>query len=236
MGAAVELKFDDPAAGFFLRSVDPAALAAAAAAAPIAIGGGSNGVVGAAGETAAAAALPSSEPGINGLEEDENGRPVGRFSSTYQRQFALLKSSQTAVLRAAYGPFLTSQTVAPVSRLSLPTAADYSSATYGAAASNSNGSVFEPLAGNEAGTMAPASPYQDLSAHLVTREVRKDQPVLRVVFHAGQSLRQHSGMPRKKNGGMCIVLSGQLNSNRTVESTCTLQGNLVTGVHVHATR
>jgi hypothetical protein len=160
------------------------------------------------------------------------------------QQFALLKASQTVVLRAAYGPFLSSQTVTPASRLPLSAAADY----YGSPAfSASNVSFNEPLpsssvaqqqagggggsgdfAVTSAGPSSASSPYLDLSAHLVTREVRKDQPVLRVVFHAGQSLRQHGAAARKKSVsgvGMCVVLSGQLSPNRTVEATCTPQGN-----------
>ena len=52
------------------------------------------------------------------------------------------------------------------------------------------------------------SSLTDLSAHIVTREVRKDQPVLRVLFHAGPS---HS-----KRNKVCILVSVVLNNN-TVE-------------------
>ena len=54
------------------------------------------------------------------------------------------------------------------------------------------------------------SSLTDLSAHIVTREVRKDQPVLRVLFHAGPS---HS-----KRNKVCILVSVVLNNN-TVEGT-----------------
>ena len=100
---AVELKFDDPAAGFFLRSVDLTAGSNAAA-----------GVIVPA--EAAAAAVPSSEPSV---DDNDDGRPLGVRPLLTPRQFALLKSSQTVVLRAAYGPFLSSQTVTPASRLTV---------------------------------------------------------------------------------------------------------------------
>ena len=52
------------------------------------------------------------------------------------------------------------------------------------------------------------SSLSDLSAHIVTKEVRKDQPVLRVLFHAGPG---HS-----KRNKVCILVSVVLNNN-TVE-------------------
>jgi hypothetical protein len=178
---------------------------------------------------AAIAAVPPSEIG-----DDD------RLTSTSPpppRQFALLKSSQTVVLRAAYGPFLSSQTVTPSSSRGVALfAADYQGASVnnnGGGGSN-NASFSEPplptTADAAAAAAASGSPYLDLSAHLVTREVRKDQPVLRVVFHAGQSVRQHGAPPRKKvggGGGMCIVLSAQLTANKTVEATCTPQGTIL---------
>jgi hypothetical protein len=219
---AVELKFEDPAAGFFLRSVDTTATVQSTAVA------GTNAVGGELSAAAAIAAVPPSEIG-----DDD------RLTSTSPpppRHFALLKSSQTVVLRAAYGPFLSSQTVTPSSSRVALFAADYQTASLnnnGGGGSNNvsfsepQPSVFAPpTAADAAAAAASGSPYLDLSAHLVTREVRKDQPVLRVVFHAGQSVRQHGAPPRKKvgGGGMCIVLSAQLTTNKTVEATCTPQG------------
>ena len=55
------------------------------------------------------------------------------------------------------------------------------------------------------------SSLSDLSAHIVTKEVRKDQPVLRVLFHAGPG---HS-----KRNKVCILVSVVLNNN-TVEGKC----------------
>jgi hypothetical protein len=217
---AVELKFEDPAAGFFLRSVDTTATVAqsTAVAGTNALGGDLSAAA------AAVAAVPPSDIG-----DDD------RLTSTSPpppRLFALLKSSQTVVLRAAYGPFLSSQTVTPSSSRVALFAADYQGASLnnGGGGGSNNVSFSEPPLPTtaDAATGASGSPYLDLSAHLVTREVRKDQPVLRVVFHAGQSVRQHGAPPRKKvGGGMCIVLSAQLTANKTVEATCTPQGTVL---------
>jgi hypothetical protein len=189
---------------------------------------GTNALGGELSAAAAIAAVPPSE-----ISDDDH---LTSTSPPPPRQFALLKSSQTVVLRAAYGPFLSSQTVTPSSSRVALFAADYQSASLnnnGGGGSNNvsfsepQPSVFSPPTAADA-TAASGSPYLDLSAHLVTREVRKDQPVLRVIFHAGQSVRQHGAPPRKKvgggGGGMCIVLSAQLTANKTVEATCTPQG------------
>jgi hypothetical protein len=218
---AVELKFEDPAAGFFLRSVDTTATVV-----PSTAVAGTNALGGELSAAAAVAAVPPSE-----ITDDDR---LTSSSPPPIRQFALLKSSQTVVLRAAYGPFLSSQTVTPSSSRVALFAADYQSASL-----NNNGgggfnnvSFSEPPPPTAADAAAAGSPYLDLSAHLVTREVRKDQPVLRVVFHAGQSVRQHGAPPRKKvgGGGMCIVLSAQLTANKTVEATCTPQGRVLYSV------
>jgi hypothetical protein len=219
---AVELKFEDPAAGFFLRSVDTAT----AAVVPSTAVAGTNALGGELSAAAAVAAVPPSDIGDDDRQSGLTSSPPPPI-----RQFALLKSSQTVVLRAAYGPFLSSQTVTPSSSRVALFAADYQSASLnnnGGGGSNNVSFSEPPPTTADAVAAASGSPYLDLSAHLVTREVRKDQPVLRVVFHAGQSVRQHGAPPRKKvgggGGGMCIVLSAQLTSNKTVEATCTPQG------------
>ncbi len=208
--------------------MDTVTATAAAAVVPSSLG--TNAVGGELSAAAAIAAVPPSEIG-----DDD------RLTSTTPpppRQFALLKSSQTVVLRAAYGPFLSSQTVTPSSSRVALFAADYQGALSNGGSGSNNVSFSEPppavfapptAADAAAAAGASGSPYLDLSAHLVTREVRKDQPVLRVVFHAGQSVRQHGAPPRKKvgGGGMCIVLSAQLTANKTVEATCTPQGTLL---------
>jgi hypothetical protein len=220
---AVELKFEDPAAGFFLRSVDTAT----AAVVPSTLAAGTNALGGELSAAAAVAAVPPSNIGDDDRLTSSSPPPP--------RQFALLKSSQTVVLRAAYGPFLSSQTVTPSSSRVALFAADYQSASLnnGGVGGSNNVSFSEPpppTTADAAAAGASGSPFLDLSAHLVTREVRKDQPVLRVVFHAGQSVRQHGAPPRKKvggGGGMCIVLSAQLTANKTVEATCTPQGTVL---------
>jgi hypothetical protein len=195
---------------------------AAAAVVPSTLAAGTNALGGELSAATAIAAVPPTDIGDEDRLTSTSPPPI--------RQFALLKSSQTVVLRAAYGPFLSSQTVTPSSSRVALFAADYQGASLnnGGGGGSNNVSFSEPPLPTTADAAAGASgsPYLDLSAHLVTREVRKDQPVLRVVFHAGQSVRQHGAPPRKKvgGGGMCIVLSAQLTTNKTVEATCTPQG------------
>ena len=55
----------------------------------------------------------------------------------------------------------------------------------------------------------------DLSAHIVTTEVRKDRPVLRVLFHSSRRVFLNTN---KKNN-IIILVSAVLN-NKTVEGEC----------------
>ena len=119
--------------------------------------------------------------------------PEFASTTTQERPFTVLQNGHLVGLRAAYGPFLTRQTV-PAS-LALP-----------------------DLSGNS--TVEPGlQPHLlDLSAHLVTREVRKDSPVLRVLFHTGQR-----GFSAKKKSSVCILLNAAL-GNRTVSGVCSPGG------------
>ena len=119
--------------------------------------------------------------------------PVPGSATTHERPFTVLQNGHLVGLRAAYGPFLSRQTV-PAS-LALP-----------------------DLSGNA--TVEPGlQPHLlDLSAHLVTREVRKDSPVLRVLFHTGQR-----GFSAKKKSSVCILLNAAL-GNRSVSGVCSPGG------------
>lgn len=82
--------------------------------------------------------------------------------------FTVLPSSQPVSIRVMYGPFSTKQTV-PI-RLLVPDPLD-------GGGMGANGSFGEP----------EMMPPLDLSAHIVTPTVPKDTPILRVLFHAGQT-------------------------------------------------
>ena len=60
----------------------------------------------------------------------------------------------------------------------------------------------------------------DLSAHIVTRDIKKDQPVLRVLFHSGGA--GHGASQHNKRNNVCILVSVVLNNN-------TVEGELVVG-------
>ena len=57
----------------------------------------------------------------------------------------------------------------------------------------------------------------DLSAHLVTKEVRKDRPSLRVLFHSSE--RARPGL--RARGRVCLVLRAVL-GNSSVQAECAL--------------
>lgn len=84
-------------------------------------------------------------------------------SGTKTSHFTLLPSSQPVSIRVTYGPFSTKQTVPVRLLVPDPIEADFSN-----------------------GTTMSDTPL-DLSAHLVTPTVPKDTPILRVLFHAGQT-------------------------------------------------
>ena len=116
--------------------------------------------------------------------------------SEQRRSFTVLPRGHLVGLRASYGPFLSRQTVpAP---LALPDLG---------------------LPANSSAGAAGLQPHLlDLSAHLVTGEVRKDSPVLRVLFHTGQR-----GFATKKKSSVCILLTATL-GNRSVSGVCSPGG------------
>lgn len=120
-----------------------------------------------------------------------------------ESKFTVLRSSQLVNLKASYGPFLSRQSV-PASHFIRDLAVN----------TNSSNNVLQP---DSVGDLKPH--LLDLSAHIVTKEVRKDQPVLRVLFHSGQ--RGFRG--QNKRNSVCIVLSAVLN-NKTVEGVCSPSG------------
>ena len=69
-------------------------------------------------------------------------------------------------------------------------------------------------AGSSPGSNVSLTGLSDLSAHLVTREVRKDKPVLRVLLHS-------AGLTGGETGVVCGRLSAVL-GNKTVSGQCEL--------------
>jgi len=120
-----------------------------------------------------------------------------------ESKFTVLRSSQLVSLKASYGPFLSRQTV-PASN-AIPELTENTNSSHNVLQSDSVGDLKPHLL--------------ELSAHIVTKEVRKDQPVLRVLFHSGQ--RGFRG--QNKRHSVCLVLSAVLN-NKTVEGVCSPSG------------
>lgn len=90
-------------------------------------------------------------------------------STVTTEHFTVLPNSQPVSIRVMYGPFSTKQSV-PV-RLLVPDPLDTPDGPNGTGGSG-DPEMIPPL---------------DLSAHIVTPTVPKDSPILRVLFHAGQT-------------------------------------------------
>eukprot|EP00092_Neocalanus_flemingeri_P018939 GFUD01020515.1.p1 GENE.GFUD01020515.1~~GFUD01020515.1.p1 ORF type:complete len:1459 (-),score=271.45 GFUD01020515.1:1899-6275(-) len=152
--------------------------------------------------------IKESDPSAEDDSKLGEGRGSSPTPSTLETQkeskFTVLRSSQLVSLKASYGPFLSRQTV-PASHFIPDLAVN----------TNLSNNVLQP---DSIGDLKPH--LLDLSAHIVTKEVRKDQPILRVLFHSGQR-GFRSG--QSKRNSVCIVLSAVLN-NKTVEGVCSPSG------------
>lgn len=101
-----------------------------------------------------------------------------------EERFTLLQGSSPVTVRSHFGPFVVKQTVLPFAP--------------------SNLTLKEDLSGIE---LLPTAGDVDVSAHLVTHEVRRDRPVLRVLFHSSRAsdskLRQRE---ESNKGSLCVAL------------------------------
>lgn len=117
-------------------------------------------------------------------------------------RFTVLQGSAPASVRATYGPFSTKQTVP--ARYAVPDPLE---------PPRRNASLIE--------LQEATSHRLDVSAHLVFRELPRDAPVLRVLFHTGGEggARRAGGRPRR----VCVTLHATLGS-RTLTATCGPEG------------
>ncbi|XP_026330069.1 transmembrane protein 132B [Hyposmocoma kahamanoa] len=117
-------------------------------------------------------------------------------------RFTVLQGSAPASVRATYGPFSTKQTVP--ARYAVP-------------------DPLEPPRRNATlQELQDATAHRlDVSAHLVFRELPRDTPVLRVLFHTGGEggARRAAARPRR----VCITLHATLGT-RTLTATCGPEG------------
>nr|XP_021189588.1 transmembrane protein 132E isoform X1 [Helicoverpa armigera] len=117
-------------------------------------------------------------------------------------RFTVLQGSAPASVRATYGPFSTKQTVP--ARYAVPDPLE---------PPRRNASLME---------LQDATAHRlDVSAHLVFRELPRDAPVLRVLFHTGGEggARRAATRPRR----VCITLHASYGS-RTLTATCGPEG------------
>ncbi|XP_041976905.1 transmembrane protein 132E isoform X2 [Aricia agestis] len=116
-------------------------------------------------------------------------------------RFTVLQGSAPASVRATYGPFSTKQTVP--ARYAVPDPLE---------PPKRNASLIE---------LQDATAHRlDVSAHLVFRELPRDAPVLRVLFHTGgEGARRAAARPRR----VCITLHASLGT-KTLTTTCGPEG------------
>ncbi|XP_028040950.1 transmembrane protein 132B [Bombyx mandarina] len=116
-------------------------------------------------------------------------------------RFTILQGSAPASVRATYGPFSTKQTVP--ARYAVPDPLE---------PPKRNASLIE---------LQEATAHRlDVSAHLVFRELPRDSPVLRVLFHTGgEGARRAASRPRR----VCITLHASLGS-KSLTATCGPEG------------
>ncbi|XP_052737744.1 transmembrane protein 132E [Bicyclus anynana] len=117
-------------------------------------------------------------------------------------RFTVLQGSAPASVRATYGPFSTKQTVP--ARYAVPDPLE---------PPRRNASLVE---------LQDATAHRlDVSAHLVFRELPKDAPVLRVLFHTGGEggARRAAARPRR----VCITLHASIGI-KTLTATCGPEG------------
>ncbi|XP_013186597.2 transmembrane protein 132E [Amyelois transitella] len=117
-------------------------------------------------------------------------------------RFTVLQGSAPASVRATYGPFSTKQTVP--ARYAVPDPLE---------PPRRNATLLE---------LQDATAHRlDVSAHLVFKELPRDSPVLRVLFHTGGEggARRAAARPRR----VCITLHAMLDS-RSLSATCGPEG------------
>jgi len=160
------------------------------------------------------------ETGGDSLETLEADDPLEQEEAILsQEHFTVLQSSQPASIRATYGPFSTKQTVP--ARYIVPDALD-------AVPSNSP-LPFQP-------DLVDADLYAhnlDISAHLVTPQIPRDAPVLRVLFHTGQQNAVGGGgagaasaaAAARRQQRVCIVLYAALGERPSEAAACSPGGD-----------
>ncbi|KAF4523501.1 hypothetical protein B566_EDAN004572 [Ephemera danica] len=144
-----------------------------------------------------------------------------------EERFTVLQSSQPVSIRATYGPFSTKQTVP--ARYIVPDAMDV---------------LPPPSSSSEQPDTPPTSSLDldlythnlDISAHLVTPQVPRDSPVLRVLFHTGQQANPVGASPSSAAGvtasvsmrsrqRVCIVLYAALGDRPSEAAACSPGGD-----------
>lgn len=110
-------------------------------------------------------------------------------------RFTVFQTARAVSVRASYGPFSTKQTVPARSLVPDPLAP-------------------APMPGSRNNSLDAAPMRLDMSAHVVVREIPRDAPVIRVLFHAGGE----AGMR------VCGVLHARAQGRAPLAAACSPEG------------
>lgn len=166
----------------------------------------------------------------NGIASSVSSTSANAASVLSVDRFAVFQTSQPVSIRATYGPFSTKQTVParylvpdPVPEIALPLPGRSNFANNGSAAAAAAAAAAASMA--QSPTSADAADldqrHLDVSAHVVAREVARDAPVLRVLFHTGGD----PGARRlARHQRVCIVVHASLGDRQPLSAACTPDG------------
>jgi transmembrane protein 132 len=150
-----------------------------------------------------------------------------------EEHFTVLQNSQPVSIRATYGPFSTKQTVP--ARYIVPDAIDVLPPPSASSAASSS-PIMTDTAPTSTLDLDLYTHNLDISAHLVTPQIPRDSPVLRVLFHTGQqpnsvgvSTSSTAGVTasvgRNNRQRVCIVLYASLGERPSEAAACSPGGD-----------
>lgn len=224
---ALDVHFEDPSTGFFLRESQPSSSSSSLLSSP--------------------GSLSSSEednfldvfPTTSIVLGSSNGKGKDEKESSqdilHTESFTIVQSGRPVRIRAEYGPFEASQVV-PTQYIVPDLSEGGPDNTYNNKADtdkvkdNAEVSATSSMPQRRPGLITDFKPHQlDLSAHVVNTEVPKDNPVLRVLFHLGHHHQRNSH--ESGAGTICVLLTASVvgkpfigNLSNTISTTCSPDG------------
>lgn len=138
------------------------------------------------------------------------------LDSSTSEKFTLLYPSSSVTVRASYGPFSVKQTVLPA--LLTPSSSTFTTNI------TDDADQWEPSGVLTSGSQSPISTDLEISAHLVTHEIQRDRPVLRVLFHSNRVADPKPHQHVEDKGAYCVALYVHYRSEHLM-SVCSLSAS-----------